>query len=72
MVISVGRRLGQDHNHSRSGKGGSELKPITFKSDGDLESEQDGAGVILRSPDGTKTKRIRIDNNGNIVSEEVE
>ncbi|RLI90369.1 MAG: hypothetical protein DRO89_05985 [Candidatus Altiarchaeales archaeon] len=50
-------------------RGGSNRDIMKFYRD--LELLQSGRGVIVTTPDGTKKYRIRVDNSGNVVTEEV-
>lgn len=48
--------------------GGTGTEYARMRADGDFELTQDGMGVIAVSPDGLTTKRIGIDNSGNVVA----
>jgi hypothetical protein len=44
---------------------------LTATMNGDTKHHKAGAGVILTSPDGSVTKRVRLNNNGELVTENV-
>ena len=42
---------------------------LTSLFDTDLRMNNPGTGLIVKTPDGTKQYRIRVDNSGNLVTE---